>query len=86
MEFEYEEVAKIAAEAMDNYLMFDKLLQCESNRTYTAKILYLDVPLFVSKNYINFAYCSAIAILPCQSEKIQHNIHIINTTHYYCDG
>lgn len=29
MEFEYEEVAKIAAEAMDNYLMFDKLLQCE---------------------------------------------------------
>ena len=41
MEFEYEEVAKIAAEAMDNYLMFDKLLQCEfgplnySNRTHT---------------------------------------------------
>ena len=29
MEFEYEEVAKIAAEAMDNYLMYDKLLQCE---------------------------------------------------------
>ena len=29
MEFQYEEVAKIAAEAMDNYLMFDKLLQCE---------------------------------------------------------
>ena len=29
MEFKYEEVAKIAAEAMHNYLMFDKLVKCE---------------------------------------------------------
>ncbi|XP_065919936.1 MKI67 FHA domain-interacting nucleolar phosphoprotein-like [Dysidea avara] len=29
VEFEYDEVAKIAAETMDNYLMFDKLLQCK---------------------------------------------------------
>jgi len=29
VEFKYEEVAKIAAEAMHNYLMFDKLVKCE---------------------------------------------------------
>lgn len=29
VEFKYEEVAKIAAEAMNNYLMFDKLVKCE---------------------------------------------------------
>ena len=30
MEFEDKEVAKIAAETMNNYLMFDKLLKCMS--------------------------------------------------------
>ena len=39
MEFEYEEVAKIAAEAMDNYLMFDKLLQCKLSPNYSNRTL-----------------------------------------------
>ncbi|ODM95473.1 MKI67 FHA domain-interacting nucleolar phosphoprotein [Orchesella cincta] len=29
VEFEFEEVAKIAAEAMNNYLMFERLIKCE---------------------------------------------------------
>lgn len=29
VEFEYDEVARIVAETMNNYLMFDKLLKCE---------------------------------------------------------
>lgn len=29
MEFEFEEVAKIAAEAMNNYLMFERLIKCK---------------------------------------------------------
>ena len=29
IEFEFPEVAAIAAESMNNYLMFDKLLKCE---------------------------------------------------------
>lgn len=29
VEFEFPEVAAIAAESMNNYLMFDKLLKCE---------------------------------------------------------
>ena len=29
IEFECDEVAKIAAETMNNYLMFNKLLKCE---------------------------------------------------------
>lgn len=28
VEFEFEEVAKIAAEAMNNYLMFERLIKC----------------------------------------------------------
>lgn len=29
VEFEFEEVAKIAAEAMNNYLMFERLIKCK---------------------------------------------------------
>lgn len=29
VEFEYDDVARIAAETMNNYLMFGKLLKCE---------------------------------------------------------
>ena len=42
MEFEYEEVAKIAAEAMDNYLMFDKLLQCEFTKSITVQLFLIE--------------------------------------------
>ena len=66
MEFEYEEVAKIAAEAMDNYLMFDKLLQCKlsppnySNRTLTIWAL----PLYDRKIFEDF--CQTLKILVLQ--------------------
>ncbi len=32
MEFECDEVAKIVADTMNNYLMFDKLLKCECSQ------------------------------------------------------
>ena len=31
VEFQHEEVAKVVAETMDNYLMFDKLLKCKES-------------------------------------------------------
>ena len=36
IEFEFPEVAAIAAESMNNYLMFGKLLKCELQHVQTA--------------------------------------------------
>ena len=37
VEFEYDEVARIAAETMNNYLMFGKLLKCEIQSRQTDR-------------------------------------------------
>ena len=46
IEFEFPEVAAIAAESMNNYLMFGKLLKCELQHLQTAcRAIQSDSPL-----------------------------------------
>ena len=71
MEFEYEEVAKIAAEAMDNYLMFDKLLQCK----YHPNIL-------IERTPFGKRICTQYANQICVVSPLQVNLyHLIRYIH-----